>query len=345
MSAAETHGSLQLDKLSQLGQWIYKCGLKFNLVNTTLTAVNVQPEPDVAYLLGDRYLDFSLCIVFALLFPVIRSVLTRFVFEVSSSSAGACLPLGRRALSGRDPKKTDVAVDEKERANKLRKWNESCWKMTVYIAFTVLATAVSWGEVWFTDSRYWWLGCTRFPPCNLPVSRGVLLFYCAEAGFYLQAIHFLAVHEERRKDWHESMIHHVVTSGLLFYSYAVNFTRVGVVVILIHDVSDIFLELAKLCRYADRGDIGVLAFIVFFVSWVVCRVIIFPVFVIRSTLFEPVVLVAAYLGIEPRPHWEIFNGLLLILFVLHLYWTVLIFQVIMRQFTHGRLTDVREAGE
>lgn len=49
--------------------------------------------------------------------------------------------------------------------------------------------------MWFTDSRYWWLGCTRFPPCNLPVSRGLLLFYCAETGFYLQAIHFLTFHE------------------------------------------------------------------------------------------------------------------------------------------------------
>ncbi|EFJ44272.1 hypothetical protein VOLCADRAFT_106486 [Volvox carteri f. nagariensis] len=331
----ETQPQLQLEKLSTLGRWIYESGVKLNVVNTTLTALNVSPEPDVAYLLGDRYLDFSLCVVFALLYPVIRGILTRFVFE----------PLGKRALSGGDPKKTDVQVDEQEQARKLRKWNESCWKMTVYIAFTALAFAVCWGEIWFTDSRYWWLGCSRFPPCNLPVSRGVLLFYCAETGFYLQAIHFLAVHEERRKDWLESMIHHVVTSGLLFYSYAVNFTRVGVVVILIHDVSDIFLEMAKLARYADRNDIGMPAFIVFFVSWVVARVLIFPAYVIRSTLFEPVMLVAAQLGIEPHPHWEIFNGLLLVLFVLHLYWTVLIFQVIQRQFTHGKMTDVREAGE
>ncbi|GLC47300.1 hypothetical protein PLESTB_001742600 [Pleodorina starrii] len=330
MNASET-SLWQLDKLSPLAQWIHGNALKFNLVNTTLTALNVKPETDVTYLLGDRYLDFSLCLFFALLFPAVRFILRRFIFQ----------PLGIRVLFGGDPKKTDVPIDEV----KLRKWNESCWKMTVYIAFTALAFAVCWGEVWFTDSRYWWLGCTRFPPCNLPVSRGVLLFYCAETGFYLQAIHFLAVYEERRKDWLESMIHHIVTSGLLIYSYSVNFTRVGVVVILIHDVSDIFLELAKLARYADRDDVGQPAFIVFFVSWVVCRVIIFPFYVIRSTLFEPVVLVAACLGIEPRPHWEIFNGLLLILFVLHLYWTVLIFQVIRRQFTHGKMTDVREKGE
>ncbi len=91
--------------------------------------------------------------------------------------------------------------------------------------------------------------------------------------------------------------------------------------------ADIFLELAKLCRYAKREDIGIPAFVVFFLSWLVCRVLIFPAFVIRSTLFEPVVLVAAYLGIEPRPHWEIFNTLLLVLFALNVFWTVLIFKV------------------
>ena len=52
----------------------------------------------------------------------------------------------------------------------------------------------------------------------------------------------------RRKDWLESMIHHIVTVFLLTYSYHVNFARVGVMIILAHDISDIFLEAAKLSR-------------------------------------------------------------------------------------------------
>jgi ceramide synthetase len=43
--------------------------------------------------------------------------------------------------------------------------------------------------------RFYWLGCNHFPPCNLTVSKGVLFFYALETGFYIQAIHFLAVHE------------------------------------------------------------------------------------------------------------------------------------------------------
>jgi hypothetical protein len=51
--------------------------------------------------------------------------------------------------------------------------------------------------------------------------------------------------EVRRKDWAESFAHHVVTLGLLYYSWYGNFTRSGVMIMLIHDVSDIFLESAK----------------------------------------------------------------------------------------------------
>jgi hypothetical protein len=76
----------------------------------------------------------------------------------------------------------------------------------------------------------------------------VLLFYCVQTGFYIQAIHYLIFHEVRRKDWLESLIHHIVTVFLMSYSYYVNFTRIGIMVMLLHDVSDIFLEVAKLTK-------------------------------------------------------------------------------------------------
>ena len=51
--------------------------------------------------------------------------------------------------------------------------------------------------------------------------------------------------EVRRKDWAESFAHHLVTLGLQYYSWYANFTRSGMMVMLLHDVSDIFLEAAK----------------------------------------------------------------------------------------------------
>ena len=48
---------------------------------------------------------------------------------------------------------------------------------------------LSWGlsmRSFFTDTRYFWLGCTEFPPCNYEVSRGLRLLYALELGYYIQ---------------------------------------------------------------------------------------------------------------------------------------------------------------
>lgn len=120
--------------------------------------------------------------------------------------------------------------------------------------------------------------------------------------------------QTRRKDWLESLIHHIATVILLLYSYWVNFTRVGVMVLMIHDVSDIFLEAAKLARcagqgrgtsasprvhaggtwvtltpghsrcpgrYARKQTLAVAIFAVFTTVWIVTRNIIFPFVIIR----------------------------------------------------------------
>jgi hypothetical protein len=224
---------------------------------------------------------------------------------------------------------------------KLKKWKESCWKLTIYISFTLLALAVSYNEPWFTDTRHFWIGCTRLP-CDLFVSKKLLLFYCVETGFYMQAIPFLIFVETRRKDWWESFAHHVVTLGLMSYSYYLNFTRVGLMVMLIHDVSDIFLEWAKLARYSRRQGLATLYFVIFALTWFALRVFYFPLTLIRSTLYESIELAAKPHNIQPEPHYTIFNGLLIVLFILHVYWSWLILKVIITQLTEGETKDIRE---
>lgn len=79
---------LQLDKLSPLGRWVYSTGVKYEVCNRTLTALNVEPEPDVEYLFGNRYYDLSLALVFALAIPIVRRLLRRFVSQVRHGAAG-----------------------------------------------------------------------------------------------------------------------------------------------------------------------------------------------------------------------------------------------------------------
>ena len=66
-------------------------------------------------------------------------------------------------------------------------------------------------------------------------------------------------------------------------------TKVGAVVFLLHDVNDIFLELAKMFRYARVETVPNIFFGLFLASWIVTRLALFPNWVIRSTLIDTVV--------------------------------------------------------
>lgn len=297
-----------------------------------LQALNLPYSNDEG-LLGSRVADIcTLPLLLAIIFPLARKLLTRWVYR----------PAGLRFMYKN--KRPDEVDKPEVAADRFKKWNESCWKLTVFSLFTSLALAVSYGEPWLYDTKYYWLGCTKLP-CDFFVSKKLLLFYCVETGFYIQAIPFLWTVEVRRHDWLESLIHHVVTLGLLFYSYYLNLTRVGIILMLVHDVSDVFLEAAKLGRYSKRQDVAMVFFGIFTVVWIASRCVYFPLVVIRSTLTEPITLVAKVYNIEPEPHYTIFNGLLITLFVLHLYWTYFILRILIKQLLYGDAGDVREDDE
>ena len=51
----------------------------------------------------------------------------------------------------------------------------------------------------------------------------------------------------------------------------------------LHDVSDVFMEAAKLCKYSGSEVGASIAFGLFVLSWVLLRLIYFPFWVIWST--------------------------------------------------------------
>lgn len=124
-----------------------------------------------------------------------------------------------------------------------------------------------------------------------------------------------------------------------------SFTRVGTLVFLAHDVNDIFLESAKLARYARRPVAPTALFVAFAVSWVVSRLIYFPLVVIRSAAIEPATLIAVQYEIDPHPHWYFFVGFLGFLLCLHAYWSVLIARVVAKTLSAGQPDDVREESD
>jgi ceramide synthetase len=106
---------------------------------------------------------------------------------------------------------------------------------------------------------------------------------------------------------------------------------------LLHDANDVLMEAAKLAKYCKKEDLSLGLFASFVVAWLGLRLICFPLMVIRSTLYE----LPGVLDGKP-PMFYMFNGLLLLLLMLHCYWFTLIMRVVYVTLTTGQTQDVRE---
>ncbi len=88
------------------------------------------------------------------------------------------------------------------------------------------------------------------------------------------------------------IIHHIVTISLISFSYVCGFVRIGTLVLLVHDASDVLLEAGKICNYLGGPVFRVLSDVIFAVFTVV--------FAISRSLF--LVCTQHTLSHAPVPH-------------------------------------------
>lgn len=125
---------------------------------------------------------------------------------------------------------------------------------------------------------------------------------------------------------------------------ACSLLHIGVLVLACHEMNDIFLEAAKMARYAKAPEwMSVSWFIMFALSWFATRIYAFGFIVIRSTLTDTYERAKQVGGVDIEPHVSILNGLLIFLYLLHIYWSYLIMRIIVKSLTPGgKLDDIRE---
>ncbi|XP_071380696.1 ceramide synthase 5 isoform X2 [Centroberyx affinis] len=100
--------------------------------------------------------------------------------------------------------------------------------------------------------------------------------------------------------------------------------------------TDIKRKAAKLANYAKYQRLCDFLFIVFSVVFFITRLVIFPIWILNTTLFE------SWAIIGPYPSWWLFNSLLLILQVLHIIWSYLIARIALKAMLRGKVcNDVR----
>uniref|UniRef100_A0A8C6W410 Ceramide synthase 5 n=1 Tax=Nannospalax galili TaxID=1026970 RepID=A0A8C6W410_NANGA len=178
----------------------------------------------------------------------------------------------------------------------LTKFCESMWRFTFYLCIFCYGIRFLWLSPWFWDTRQCW---HSYP--YQPLSRELYHYYIMELAFYWSLM-FSQFIDIKRKDFLIMFVHHLATIGLITFSYINNMVRVGTLVMCLHDSSDFFLELANYAKYQ----------------------------ILNTTLFE------SWEMIGPYPSWWLFNGLLLILQVLHVIWSYLIARIAFKALIRGK---------
>lgn len=230
--------------------------------------------------------------------------------------------------------------EEKTTTDKAKEFSESFFKFIYYFtAYCMCCYILSLGDYWPNTANCWKgviLGQHRSPIFTA--------YYIWELSWYVSGLFCHLTLETRRKDHNAMLIHHLVTICLIVFSYVVGYHRIGILVLYCHDISDIFLEGAKIFRYVNLNMLSNITFVGLVASWAWSRLYLFPFRVIYSTLIEGPEVASVEMGMPTSPYWLIFNLWLSTLVVLHVYWFVIILSIALKTLGGKAIDDSREDG-
>ncbi|XP_072321036.1 ceramide synthase 2 [Eucyclogobius newberryi] len=236
-------------------------------------------------------------------------------------------------------KKTGLSVREVERwfrrrrrldqPGVLRKFTEAFWRFFFYVFAFCGGILALYDKEWFYDTKEIWRG---FPKQSMLDSQ--YWYYILEMSFYGSLLLRVAF-DIKRKDFREQIVHHCATLVLLSFSWCANYIRVGTLVMLVHDASDVLLESAKMFNYAkwERTCQGL--FVLFAVVFMWTRLVIFPFWLIHCAWVYPPLVFPPFFG------YYFFNAMLLVLQALHVFWAYLILRMVQKMLFGQLLKDER----
>ncbi|GAM17481.1 hypothetical protein SAMD00019534_006560, partial [Acytostelium subglobosum LB1] len=232
-----------------------------------------------------------------------------------------------------------IALSFSIRKSNVPRFLENGWYSLYYITFQLFGFYVFFKEEW-----------TLFPTMNIwlgwpiqPFSTLFRTYYLLELSFYFHCTIALFF-ETRRKDFNQMITHHLATFFLVGASYWFRYQRIGLIILITHNLGDIFLYSAKALNYIQKEKMNpevysVTAdtlFILFAITFFLTRLVFFPSVLIRTTMFE------AFFVSTGFPLYYSTNVALVTLQCLHIFWFYLILRIIIAKLKKGtKIDDIR----
>lgn len=231
-------------------------------------------------------------------------------------------------------KKTTTSAAKLTTPSVVRKFSETMWRLSFYLALAVFGWFyVLWNKPYLADTMQ---SLYNYP--HHPVTNDEWWYYNIELAFYISLL-ITQFSDTKRKDFWQMFAHHIVTILLIVLSWACNFHRIGCLVIAIHDIADVPLEGAKLARYCKQQRLADLFFAIFTPVWIYTRCYLLPTRVLYYTTYKALSIIPFF------PAYYIFNGLLLLLQLLHIAWTYVILRMVVDAIQNEGMRDLRSDSE
>ncbi|KAL7460609.1 hypothetical protein ACHAXS_001053 [Conticribra weissflogii] len=148
-----------------------------------------------------------------------------------------------------------------------------------------------------------------------------------------------------RGDFREMMAHHLVTNALIFGSSYYRLTRIGSMIFLIHDISDVPIDLSKLANFVKWKVTTIVCFVIMVIMWLVTRLTIFPFIICKSVLLESYEYLVVQSHVDPALYeacYLFFNALLGCLVLLHVTWFLILLRIGWTLVSKGERHDYSE---
>ncbi|KAI0120661.1 TLC domain-containing protein [Xylariales sp. AK1849] len=147
----------------------------------------------------------------------------------------------------------------------ITRFSEQAWLLVYYLVFWPVGWYIYRKSPYYLNMQELW---TNWPTRELAGLNKTYML--AQWAFWIQQVLVINI-EERRKDHWQMLTHHFVTISLIASCYAYHQTRVGHLILILMDVVDLFLPLAKCLKYMGFTTVCDVLFGIFMASWFMAR--------------------------------------------------------------------------
>ncbi len=256
----------------------------------------------------------------------------------------------------------------KENGDRITKFGEYLFRLLYHSSVTIFG-------LWYFMDKPWWdeaqggtsLLFKGYP--NHSIETGMIWYYLIQCAYNVDAMISLVelsldiqIHSPLsssgdllqspvkigwspscRGDFTEMFAHHIITNLLVIGSSYSRYTRIGSMVFLVHDISDVPVDLSKLANFLKWKATTVVCFVSLVTVWAVTRLGIFPFVIIKSTfVHSPLIIVDGISQAMHHMYIPLFQLLLIAITGLHVFWFGILIRIGYRLLTKNETHDFSE---